>query len=106
MFLQKKPAGILTASGGEKSPENVCFRGGTANKLNSLLTFFYPDYTVDPGVSPSHAPMVRVGFDHRSGIGTAFLTLPRRLYYLPVKNKYILTIKACQIDCEIRPNKK
>jgi len=61
IILQKNPAGNLTASGGEKSPENECFRGGTANKLNSLLTFFYPDYTVDPGVSPGHASLMRVG---------------------------------------------
>jgi hypothetical protein len=28
----------------------------------SSLTFFYPDYTVDPGVSPGHASWMRVGY--------------------------------------------
>ena len=39
------------------------------HKLNTpFLTFFLPDYTVGPGVSPDHVQVVLVGCDHRSGI--------------------------------------
>jgi hypothetical protein len=46
----------------------------------SSLTFFYPDYTVDPGVSPGHAFSMRVGYTTDRESEPAFLTLPRRLY--------------------------
>jgi len=46
----------------------------------SSLTFFYPDYTVDPGVSPGHAFWMRVGYTTDRELEADFLTLPRRLY--------------------------
>jgi hypothetical protein len=53
----------------------------TESGLNQLLlSFFLPDFTVDPGISPDHARFAAlVGFYHRSGIGPLALTLPRRI---------------------------
>ena len=36
----------------------MCFRGVIANIVTSLLTFFYPDYTVDPGIAPDLLTLV------------------------------------------------
>jgi len=66
----------------------------------SSLTFFYPDYTVDPGVSPGHAFSMRVGYTTDRESEPAFLTLPRRLLFNCCL-KYKHSNALCQMDCEI-----
>jgi len=45
-------------------------RGAREMRNTGLHTFFHPDCTVDPGVSPDHAQFYAlVGCHHRSGIG-------------------------------------
>jgi len=44
-----------------------------------LLTFFRPDYTVGPGVSPDPTPLALAGFTADRELGSYTLTLPRRL---------------------------
>jgi hypothetical protein len=63
-----------------KKPENQWFSGHPPNIASlripstalckSLMSFFHPDYTVGPGVSPDPAryPAALVGCHHRSGI--------------------------------------
>jgi hypothetical protein len=58
------------------------FSGRYSKHAYSLLTFFYPDYTVDPGISPGHALFVLVGFTTDRELEVNFLTLPRRLIHL------------------------
>jgi hypothetical protein len=54
-----------------------------AQSLRMVFSFFYPDYTVDPGIAPGRAPCGARGLYHRSGIGKfSSLTLPRRSYLL------------------------
>jgi len=53
----------------EKNPENAMVFG--ASHTETWFSFFYPDYTVDPGISPSLTRMALVGCHHRSGIGSA-----------------------------------
>jgi hypothetical protein len=47
--------------------------------LEESVAFFYPDFTVDSGISPDLRLAALVGFDHRSGISPCpegmFLTL-------------------------------
>jgi hypothetical protein len=43
--------------------------------LDFHTTFFYPDCTVDPGISPDLRFVVLVGYHHRSGI-ESFLSHP------------------------------
>lgn len=42
---------------------------------SQFAAFFHPDYTVDSGISPDQR-FALVGYDHRSGLGIASLTLP------------------------------
>ena len=49
-----------------------------ANQHIYVLAFFYPDFTVDSGISPDHARFVRVGFTTDRELEVSFLTLPRR----------------------------
>jgi len=63
----------------------------------SSLTFFYPDYTVDPGVSPGHASWMRVGYTTDRELEANFLTLPRRLLF-NCWLKYKHSSELCQLD--------
>ena len=48
-----------------KKPENKNrFRGMNPHRDHTVLlfTFFYPDYTVGPGITPSHACFMRYPF--------------------------------------------
>jgi hypothetical protein len=57
-------------------PQTPC-----AKVFDFCTTFFHPDFTVGPGVSPDPALFALVDYHHRSGIAKRFifwLTLPRR----------------------------
>jgi hypothetical protein len=97
----------------KQNPENADVFGTLAAKQTQewVLTFFYPDYTVGPGITPGHAcvetdallsqgrkshrPKKARGLYHRSGIHShcvwrsTSVTLPRRFEYSVVS---IITI--------------
>ena len=50
-------------------------------QVRTVNTFYYPDYTVDSGISPDHASETLVGYTTDRELEANFLTLPRRLSY-------------------------
>ena len=60
---------ILTLQGragyhSKKNPENELFSGGNQHRAKVLceFSFFYPDCTVDTGITPVHARLALVGY--------------------------------------------
>jgi hypothetical protein len=65
----------------KKARKQGVFSGRESTQTAQVgVTFYYPDYTVGLGITPSHALRAR-GLYHRSGIHLliANVTLPRRL---------------------------
>jgi hypothetical protein len=64
-----------------KKPEDAWFSGHITGhcKQRSVNSFFHPDYTVDPGISPGPAQFALVGYTTDRELELALLTLPRRL---------------------------
>ena len=72
-----------------KNPETQRSRGrqNRRKKSTNKNTFFYPDCTVDPGISPDHARVRSWVITTDRELGSASRTLPRRIYAV-VEAKY------------------
>jgi len=91
---------FLDVSGKQKPRQTIISFGAQdaaiLKAVSTIFSFFHPDFTVDPGISPGRALEALVGFYHRSGIGSYSSAPCPEGAYLTFKHEYSPCKSVCQ----------